>query len=275
MNQLVSIILPTYNGADRIASAIQSVLEQKYQQWELLVIDDGSFDENKTAAALSPFLSDPRIIYLKNTQNLGIQKTLNKGLAQAKGQYIARLDDDDLWVDQDKLQKQVVFLNTHPDHVLIGTGVILVDETGKELLRYLLPENDTAIRNTLLGKNCFIHSSVLFKKSAAIEVGSYDESRAILHLEDYDLWLKLGTVGKLANLPLYATMFTLRKESLSSKNRIDQMKKSFYIIKKYKKQYPGYLRSLIRAASRLIVYGYILPFPFKTYVYRTKKKSCA
>ncbi len=261
--QLVSIIMPTWNGAEYIKRAVQSVIDQTYQEWELIIIDDGSDDQTKTATAISHFLADDRILYLKNEKNLGIQKTLNKGLAQAKGEYIARIDDDDQWVDSEKLQKQVLFLDDHSHHVVVGTGVILIDEANKELIRYFLPETDNAIKNKILGKNCFVHSSVMFRKNAAMEVGGYDESKAMMHLEDYDLWLKLGTVGKLANLPLYATMVTLRKGGLSSKNKLEQARKTITLAGKYKKDYPHYTASIIRSIARLIVYGYILPAPIK------------
>jgi glycosyltransferase involved in cell wall biosynthesis len=269
--QLVSIIMPTYNGAQYIKRALQSVIDQSYQQWELIIIDDGSDDQTKTATAIANYLADNRVMYLKNEKNLGIQKTLNRGLAQAKGEYIARIDDDDIWADPEKLRQQVDFLETRPQYVLVGTGTSIVDEEGKELIRYLLPQDDTAIRNKILGKNCFVHSSVMFKKSAALKVGGYNESRAILHLEDYDLWLKLGTVGKLANLPLYAVIFTLRNEGLSSKNKLHQAIKALSLAHTYRKKYPHYLFSIIRSTARIIVYGIILQFPIKVFVNKLAK----
>jgi glycosyltransferase involved in cell wall biosynthesis len=267
---LVSILMPTFNGAGRIKNAIESVIAQSYQQWELLVIDDGSTDA--MAEIIRSFSEkNSRIRYSKNEKNLGIQKTLNRGLREAKGEYIARIDDDDRWSDSEKLEKQIRFFETHPDHVLVGTGVIMIDEQGKELLRYLLPEHDADIRNNILGKNCFVHSSVMFKKSAAKQMGGYDESKAVLHVEDYDLWLKLGTVGKFANLPLYAVTFTLRQGGLSSQNRLQQSRKIFYLVKKYQKSYPHYFSSMVRAGARIIVYGYILRFPLRVSLQRFVK----
>ena len=131
--QLVSILLPAYNGSKRIEGAIRSVIGQTYTNWELLVIDDGSID--KTAEIVDNFTkNDTRIKYIKNEFNLGIQKTLNYGLRESKGEYIARIDDDDIWCDKEKLNKQVDFLNTNPKCVLVGTGVIIVDKDNKELL---------------------------------------------------------------------------------------------------------------------------------------------
>jgi glycosyltransferase involved in cell wall biosynthesis len=268
--ETVSILLPTYNGACYIARAIESVLAQSYVQWSLIVIDDGSTDN--TAQIVDQYIrQDHRIRYVSNDHNLGIQKTLNKGMGLAQGAYVARIDDDDRWTDTDKLKKQVDFFERHPGHVLVGTGVILVDEQDTELIRYLLPATDAAIRNKLLGKNCFVHSSVMFKREVALAIGGYDESKDVLHMEDYDLWLKLGQQGMLANIPEYCTTFTLRSGGLSSQNKIDQAKKAFFLAKKYRDAYPHYRPSVIRAAIRYVVYGFIVRFPVRIFVNRLAK----
>jgi glycosyltransferase involved in cell wall biosynthesis len=262
MDKLVSIILPTYNGGKYIERAIESIIAQSFSSWELLVIDDGSVDNTKDIVD-EYSIKDNRIIYLKNEVNLGIQKTLNKGLREAKGEYIARIDDDDEWIDKDKLQKQVEFLSNNQNHVLVGTGVIVIDEKGTELFRYLLPEKDKDIKKKILGKNCFVHSSVMFRKNLALSLGGYDELKDTRHIEDYDLWLKLGTVGNLANLPIYAVKFTLREGSISSTNKTEQFKKNINLAKKYKDKYPNYFGALFRAYARIIVYGFILKSPIK------------
>ena len=262
MEKLISIILPTYNGAKYIRRAIESVISQTFSDWELLVIDDGSSDG--TENILKEYINkDHRIIYLKNEINLGIQKTLNRGLKEAKEEYIARIDDDDEWVDEDKLKKQVEFLNNNLDYVLVGTGVIVINEDSVELLRYLLPETDEDIRNKILAKNCFVHSSVMFKRDTALTFGGYDESKYIRHIEDYDLWLKLGTVGKFGNLPTHAVKFTLREGSISSKNKLEQFRKNITLAKKYKNKYPNYFGALFRSYLRIVIYGFILKSPIK------------
>jgi glycosyltransferase involved in cell wall biosynthesis len=262
MEKIVSIILPTYNGEKYIKRAIESIIAQSFSRWELLVIDDGSVDNTKDII-VEYSSKDNRIIYLKNEVNLGIQKTLNKGLREAKGEYIARIDDDDEWIDTDKLKKQVEFLNNNPDHVLVGTGVIVIDESGLELFRYLLPEKDKNIKKKILGKNCFVHSSVMFRKDLALSLGGYSEDTAVKHIEDYDLWLKLGTVGKLANLSIYAVKFTLRGGSISSVNKIEQFKKNINLANKYKNKYPNYFGALFRSYIRIVVYGFILKSPIR------------
>ena len=174
MDKLVTIIMPTYNGSKWLKNAILSIQNQTYKHWELIVVDDGSTD-NTAQIVMDLMQNEPRIKYFKNEQNLGIQKTLNRGLKEAKGEYVARLDDDDSWPDPLKLKKQVDFLNENSTYVLVGTGVIIVNEEGKELFRYLLPEEDNVIRSKILSKNCFAHSSVLFRKDIVMNFGGYSE----------------------------------------------------------------------------------------------------
>ncbi|MCC6323472.1 glycosyltransferase family 2 protein [Candidatus Nomurabacteria bacterium] len=262
MNKLVSIILPTYNGSKWIKKALESVFAQSYTDWELLVIDDGS--EDNTSIIVDSYVNkDQRIKYIKNDSNIGIQKTLNKGLKEAKGEYIARIDDDDIWVDKYKLEKQVEFFENNKDYVLVGTGVIMANENGEELFRYLLPEKDYDIKNKLLGKNCFAHSSVLFRKDSAIKCGGYSEDKDTLHIEDYDLWLKLGTIGKLANLPTYSLKYTIRESSLSATNRLEVFRKLLSYLKKHKNNYNNYYPMLIRAYARFVLYSIYIKLPKK------------
>ncbi len=262
----VSIILPTYNGAAYIRRAIDSVIAQTYIDWELIVIDDGS-----TADIQSLLPSDARIRYIKNEINLGIQKTLNRGLVEAKGTYIARIDDDDVWNDLEKLAKQVAFLETHLDHTLVGTGVIIVDEKGKELQRYLLPQADENIRAKMLRKNCFIHSSVMFRNTGLW----YSEDSEVRHVEDYELWLRLGLQGKLANLSTHSVTYTIRKDSLTVRNRRIQGWHMVKLALQYRTKYPSALFGLATSMTRYLFFvsQAIIPFPSKLRYWIQKKQK--
>lgn len=229
-NKIVSIILPVFNGEEFISTAIESVLHQMYTAWELLIIDDGSTDG--TAERVRQH-SDSRIIYIKNEQNTGIQKSLNSGLQNAKGEYVARIDVDDVWSDVHKLALQVDFLETHKQYVLIGTGAIVVNEKGAEQFRYVERSTDQEIRNRILFHNPFIHSSVLMRKDALVSVGGYSEDKSVLHVEDYDLWFRLSGAGQYANLPKHCVLFMVRETSLSSMHKVDQFRKNIQLIKKY------------------------------------------
>ena len=195
-------------------------------------------------------------------------------MKESNGEYIARIDDDDEWIDKEKLKKQIEFLEKNKDYVLVGTGTVVVDEYERELFRYLGPETDVKIRNKILNRNCFTHSSVIFRKDEAMRFGGYDEFVKTKHLEDYDLWLKLGTIGKFYNLPIYATKFSLRDNSLSSKNKIEQFRKDICLIKIYKKKYPRYIQSLIFNYSRLFLYKtfrFILPNRLRSIIIKIYK----
>ncbi len=113
MDELVSIIMPSYNTANYIAASIQSVLDQTYPNWELIIVDDCSTDD--TDAVVAPFLTDARIRYLKNEQNSGAAISRNRALREAKGRWIAFLDSDDLWYPT-KLEAQLKFMQSHGYH---------------------------------------------------------------------------------------------------------------------------------------------------------------
>ena len=249
----VSILLPTYKEPQYLIRSITSVLNQSFSDWELIVIDDGLVQNSKKS--LFDFVqNDKRITVITNPQNLGIQKSLNEGLKAARGTYVARIDDDDEWIDTKKLHKQVAFLDEHFEYVLVGTGAVIVAPDGQQLTKYLLPESDIDIRKRILSKNCFIHSSVMFNKEKVLSLGGYSESDEVKHIEDYDLWLRLGQTGKMYIIPDYLIDFTLHKNSISSKNRRAQFKGNVKLTRKFKHAYPNYGKNLFIANIRMFLY---------------------
>ncbi|MES2986075.1 MAG: glycosyltransferase family 2 protein [Patescibacteria group bacterium] len=232
----ISIHMCTFNRAHFIAQAIDSVLKQSYQAWELLILDDCSTDN--TRDIVQPYLRDSRIIYIKNDHNLGITPNRNKALSLSTGTYIAVLDSDDFWIDAGKLADQVKFLETHKDHVLVGTNMIIVSEQGKMLKKTHYPTSDYVIKMFLLLKNFFCHSSIMYRKQEIMIAGGYNQLLAIW--EDYDLWLKLGRKYKLANLPSHATAYRKHNnQSNSDKVHVGLLTQS-HIINSYKDTYPGF-----------------------------------
>lgn len=269
----VSVLLPTHNGAAWIMRAIESVLGQTYSDLELIVINDASTDN--TESVVEQFVhKDKRVVYVKNETNLGIQKTLNRGLQLARGEYIARVDDDDIWAENDKLERQVAFLDVNPDYVLLGTGTIVCNEKGEELFRFLAPETDEGVRKKILFKNCFTHSSVLFRKDRVLEMGGYHEDETSRHVEDYELWLRLGTVGRLGNLPFYAVRFTLRAGAIGARYKMTQLKNALTLTKMYKQYYHRYLLALCFGYIRYIAYALVekMPISLQRHIFRMYKK---
>ena len=240
----VSVIIPTYNRARLVGRAIQSVLNQTYQNFELIVIDDGSTDN--TEEVVKGF-RDERLHYIRLSEGSGGSAVpRNTGLKTARGEYIAILDDDDSWLDEAKVKEQVEFLNAHPDYMLVGTNLVVVDGNGTELGRSFLLEKDDEIRGRLLEQNCFRHSSVMYRKAAAMVFSGYSQVKGLHYAHysnDYELWLKLGTVGKFSNLPIYGVNYTASSRSISAKNGIILCLNDINLISKFKDKYPNYWRA--------------------------------
>lgn len=258
---LVSVVIPVFNGEKHVRRAIESVANQTYQNMEIIIVDDGSTDN--TPQIISAFIKkDPRIITITNETNFGFVKSLNKGIENSKGKYIARLDDDDVWSDNQKIEKQVVFLEKNYNYVLVGGGVIVKKESDdKEMIRYLFPENDSEIRKTLLVDNLFAHSAVVFLKSAFDKVGGYEERFGFF--ADRELWLKLGKVGKFYNFPEYFIHYSDKEANsgkYDSRNRNIRRKLALNIElrKKHSDNYPGFIKSVLLCVARYF-YSF-LPF---------------
>lgn len=267
---LISIILPTYKEAPQLTRALKSVIFQTFQDWELLIIDDGL--TNDAILQLEAFQNETRIQIITNQENSGIQKSLNSGLRQASGKYIARIDDDDVWHDIYKLERQVNFLEQNSDYVLVGTNAIIVDEYGIQLGTYAMPQTDVAIRARLLSKNCFLHPTILARKDAIEKVGGYNETLEVRHIEDYALWLELGLVGKLANLSDPMVELTIHSQSVTFQNRIIQAKRMLSLIKQYKQKYPRYYLGVFLLGLRIAGFTFIAHVPFpKTILYWIQK----
>lgn len=264
---ILSIILPAYNAQAYIAETIQSVLAQDFTDFELLIIDDGSQDN--TAEVIRNF-SDSRIIYIKNEQNLGLIRTLNKGILLAKGTYIGRIDADDIWHDARKIRLQLDYFTSNPGTVLLGTNAIAIDEYGNTLFDMNYPSGETAIRGAFLSRNPFIHPSVIFLKNAAVEAGGFilDE----LHAEDYGLWLRIAKLGHVNNLSEALMKYRIHSTGISQKNALTQTRQSLKITKSFKYIYGGYWKGRIKWNLKICVL-YLKGLSFLNLFKRTIQKS--
>ena len=161
-NIKLSVIIPTYNDSKHIKNSIDSVLGQSFKDLEIIIIDDGSTDNTKDI--LKTYIESNKIIYLYQ-ENKGQLHAKNNGILVAKGNYLAFLDSDDEWIDNDKLTKQVNFLDKNPEYVLIGTSGVVVDENKNKITNYNVPLDDLTIRSNILLKNPFIQSSVVIRNN--------------------------------------------------------------------------------------------------------------
>jgi hypothetical protein len=195
---MISILMPVYNGLPYLREAIGDLLVQTFDDFELVVVDDGSSDG--TREVLAEFsLQDERVRVIRNETNLGLPKTLNRGLAQCRGKWIARADADDRY-PRDRLERQIQFLRSNPEVGLVSCAVRKMNASGFHYKAVFFPTDDRCIRLRELFVNSFSHPGAMFDRELAEAVGGYDPS--YWAAEDADFWARLAEHTKLANLPV-------------------------------------------------------------------------
>ncbi|WP_123812089.1 glycosyltransferase [Mangrovimonas sp. DI 80] len=210
---LISVVMATYNGEKFIAEAIQSILDQTYKNFEFLIVDDGSTD--RTQEIIRGF-RDHRIRYIKKEANTGIADSLNKGIAQAQGTYIARMDDDDVSFPH-RLERQLEAFHEDPELGLCATNVEL-DQ--KEKIK-TIGLSHQEIKMKLLFGNTLTHPTVMLKKEL---FKKYQYNSEMVPCEDYDLWTKVIWNYKCVVLKTPLLYYRYRKYSETSRRRKEQLR---------------------------------------------------
>lgn len=187
-----------YNGARFLIDCIESVLAQSYDDFEFIIINDGSTD--KTQDILETMRARDKRIRIFKQQNQGLTKTLNRGIKLARGKYIARMDDGGI-CHEDRLKAQLLWLKKTKGVVAVGTHYDVVDKTGKVLRRHLPPTKHQQLKQIVYsGVNPFAHGSVMIKKPALQKIGGY--RTYFTFAQDYDQWLRLIDAGlEMSNTP--------------------------------------------------------------------------
>jgi GT2 family glycosyltransferase len=210
----VSVVMTVLDGGRYLDEAVQSILDQTFSDFEFIILDDGSTDG--TWERLADYaVWDTRIRLVRNPENLGVRRSLNQGLALAQGEYIARQDADDRSAPQ-RLAAQASFLGSHPEVGLVGTLVNVMDGDGAPLAAVFPDALDDAALQSLLLETCPIcHGSVMLRRRCLDATGFYDEGME--EAEDYELWLRLAEVTRLANLGERLYHFRYYADSVSSR----------------------------------------------------------
>lgn len=262
----VSVIMGIYNVGDTLKEALESLIDQTYQDFEIVLCDDGSKDD--TVALAEGFVREypDQVILLQNEKNMGLNYTLNKCLDHASGEYIARMDGDDL-CDPTRFEKQVAFLDAHPEIAIVSTAMTHFDENGEYRISRLkeYPEKLDFVK-----ANPFCHAPVMIRADAYRAVGGYTVDERMLRVEDVNLWFKLyaaGYKGHNIQEPLY--MMRDDREASSRRKLKYRVNSTYTRIKGY--QSLGIpLRYYIFAFKPILV-G-ILPKPIYNYLHRKSTK---
>lgn len=208
---LVSVIVPAYNHDKYIEKCIDSIIDQTYQNIEIIIINDGSTDKTMDKLA---FYKNHKGVIIINQENKGLCKTLNIGLSLAKGKYISVLASDDYLI-RDKLEKQVAFLECSQQYGMCCAKAYEVNDEGNNLgtVGAVIDESELSFQNLLEGNKIAV-LTVLIRSSVLKEIGGFDES---LYMEDWDMWLRISNKYKIAFSNEFVAFYRSHETNISSK----------------------------------------------------------
>jgi glycosyltransferase involved in cell wall biosynthesis len=220
----VTVLMSVYNGEIYLREAIESILSQTFRDFEFIILNDGSEDDS---AQIIERYCDTRIKVVENRQNLGLTRSLNRGLSMAQGEYIARMDADDISFPN-RLGAQVGFLDSNPEVGVLGTGFQLIDQLGKTGETLLFPGEHGLLRWMM----CFFfnpvaHPTVMMRREMVSMAGGYNEQLSTS--QDFDLWRRLSELTCLSNLPEVFLYLRKHKGNVSSTRFQQQQENSFRI----------------------------------------------
>ena len=232
----ISVLMSVYNGSIYLKESVESVLNQTFTDFEFIIIDDYSTD-NSWEILAKYARQDRRIKLIKNQKNLGLTKSLNLGLKEAKGEYIARQDADDISLPT-RFEKQIACFNRHPEAVLVSCDLELIDSQGDPIGKFQRACAPDLVNWYLLFYNHLAgHSQVTFRRKTAIDLGGYCETRR--YSQDYEFWCRLIKVGEIVILPEVLVRQRRHDESISSQKTEEQKAYSLGQVRDNLKQLTG------------------------------------
>ncbi len=215
----ISVLMSAHNAEQHLSAAVDSILDQSFREFEFIIVNDGSSD--RTSEILNCYAAADDRIKLIEQQNCGLTASLNIGLKSCEGQYIARMDADDIAI-QNRFEEQIKFLRANPGCVAVGSGIQLIDSDGDILGEQFPPETKDEIESALMqGCGAVPHPTAMIRRTSLLDVGGYDES--LRYAQDLDLWLRLSEIGGLANLNLVLLKYRVHQNAVTSKKRKEQL----------------------------------------------------
>lgn len=189
--KLVTVIMGVYNSQGKqLIRAVKSIEKQTYKNWEFIICDDGSSSEETISTLKKLSNVDSRIRILWNNKNKGLAYSLNYCISEAKGDYIARMDDDDVSLST-RLKKEICFLDNHPEYGFVSTNYYVVNNG----IKYVREMNETPVSSSFLWTSPFLHPATVFRKKALLLVKGYSTKKETWRAEDYDLFMRMYSVG--------------------------------------------------------------------------------
>ena len=212
---LVSVVLPAYNSELYIKIAIQSILDQTYTNFELIIIDDGSSDGTKN---IIQSFSDNRIRFFSNETNLGLITTLNKGIDLCQGEFIVRMDADDISL-KNRIKKQVAFMQKHPDIAVSGSWYKAFNKGFQKKVKGY--SNPNILKGILLFNTCLCHPATIIRKNI-LDKYNFKYDLTYKNVEDYDLWIRISKVAQLSNVPEFLFLYRTHNNQISQLHTQEQ-----------------------------------------------------
>lgn len=255
----VSILMSVFNAQRYLEQAIKNILNQSLSDFEFIIIEDASTDG--TYEILKDFRKkDKRIKILRNKKRLGLTVSLNKGLRKARGEFIARMDADDI-SNKNRLKIQSNFLKKNPEVAFCGSWVTLINQSGKKIGEKKYPLEYGQIKKVILKYNPFVHPSVMIRRKVLEERGFYDSN--LNGAEDYDLFLRIAKNHQAVNLPCFLLKYRINPQGVSflqyKKTERQALKARWKAIREY--GYPYW--QIIYLIKPLI--SYLVPFKIKRF----------
>ena len=211
----VSVTMGVYNCEASLAEAVDSILNQSFTDWELIMCDDGSSDGSYAIAKEYEKRFPDKIRVIKNERNMGLNETLNRCIGEAKGEYIAGMDADDISVAE-RLEKEYEFLEEHKEYGFVCCDMIMFDESGEWGRTHSKAEPD--IKDIYVSGGAYCHATRLVRKEAYKAVGGYTVDKRLLRVEDYNLWQKLYVKGY-KGYNLHEALYKMRDDKNAIKRR--------------------------------------------------------